>query len=266
MVGPRFPNLGSSASAEPSPPSGTAPVPLLPAFLARVCVVVPAFNELRSIEAVVHDIRQQVPGAHVVVVDDGSADGTGAAAKRAGASVVALPVNLGIGAAVQTGYLYARRNGFDVTVQVDGDGQHDPAEIPRLLGPIIAGEADLSLGSRWLGRGDYVAARSRRFGMRVLALLVRWRTGHPFTDTTSGFRAMGPAALELFTRKYPADFPEVESIVMATRSGLRVQEVPVIMTERKHGRSTIAGVRSAYYMARVALALLLGGPGWANPS
>ena len=229
------------------------------AHAAQACVVVPAFNEERSVARVVRGIRDALPSSRVVVVDDGSTDDTAAQATAAGAAVVSLPVNVGIGGAVQAGYRYALRHGFDLSMQVDGDGQHDPAETFRLVDAVVSGGADLAYGSRWLGRGDYLAPTSRRIGMRLLAAMVRWRTGCVFTDTTSGFRALGPRALELFARTYPHDFPEVESLVLASRAGLRVEEVPVKMTERLHGRSSIAGLRSAYYMARVVLALLLGG-------
>jgi len=222
-----------------------------------VCVVVPALNESGSIGRVIDDVGRELRSSHVVVIDDGSTDDTARIAARAGAAVVSLPVNLGIGGAVQAGYRYALRYGFKVVIQVDGDGQHDPSEAQSLLEPVAAGKADMVVGSRWLGRGDYVAPPGRRVGMRVLAAMVRWRTGQRFTDTTSGFRALGPRAVELFARSYPADFPEVESIVLAARNGLRILEVPVRMTERRHGRSSITGSRSVYYMARVVLALLV---------
>jgi glycosyltransferase involved in cell wall biosynthesis len=226
----------------------------------RVCIVVPAFNEEQSIAQVVEGLRRVAPQAEVVVVDDGCTDATADRAVEAGATVVSLPVNLGIGGAVQAGYRYALRRGFCIAVQVDGDGQHDPTEVPRLLERVAAGETDLAIGSRWLGRGDYVAPSGRRIGMRLLALLVRWRTGQWFTDTTSGFRAVGSRALRLFGTTYPTDFPEVESIVIARHAGLKVEEVPVKMSEREYGRSSIGGWRSGYYMVRVAMVLLLGGP------
>jgi len=225
---------------------------------SRVCVVVPAFNEARSITRVIGRLRMVVPDAHIVVVDDDSDDDTAMRALRSGATVITLPVNLGIGGAVQAGYLYALRQGFDLAIQVDGDDQHDPAEIDRLLDPIRSRRAEMTVGSRWLGRGDYVAPAGRRIAMRLLAALVRWRTGDTFTDTTSGFRAVGPQGIALFARTYPTDFPEVESLVLACRHGLRVEEVPVRMAPRSHGQSSIAGLRSAYYMARVTVALVIG--------
>jgi len=225
---------------------------------ARICVVVPAFNEARSIARVVERLHLSLPDAHVVVVNDGSEDDTARRALRAGATVITLPVNLGIGGAVQVGYRYALRHRFDVAIQVDGDDQHDPAEIERLLAPIREGRAEMAVGSRWLGRGDYVATTGRRFAMRFLARLVSWRTGATFTDTTSGFRAVGVEGIALFARSYPTDFPEVESLVLASRNGLRLEEVPVRMSPRGHGQSSITGFRSAYYMARVTVALVVG--------
>lgn len=190
------------------------------------------------------------------MIDDGSTDATAARAMDAGATVLSLPVNLGIGAAVQAGYLYAIRRGYSFALQVDADGQHEPAEAERLLAPLMAGQADMVVGSRWLGRGDYRAAINRRVGMRLLAWMVRWRSGQAFSDTTSGFRAVGPGALALFAEHYPSDFPEVETLVTVARAGLRVTEVPVHMHSRVHGRSSIAGLRSWYYMLRVGVVLL----------
>ncbi|HVB92773.1 MAG TPA: glycosyltransferase family 2 protein [Acidimicrobiales bacterium] len=225
----------------------------------RLCVVVPAFNEARSVFDVVQMIYSSLPHAHVVVVNDGSTDETAMQAYLAGAAVVSLPINLGIGGAVQTGYQYALRHGFEYAMQIDGDGQHDPAEAARLLGPLFDGTADLTIGSRWLGRGAFDSPTGRRFGMRILAMLVRWKTGGSFTDTTSGFRAVGRRGIELFASSYPTDFPEVGTIVLACHSGLTVAEVPVQMEPRRHGRSSIAGLGSAYYMVRVVVDLLVDG-------
>ncbi len=252
----------------PRPP-GLAPTATTglfsPGAPRRACVVIPAFNEGQGIAEVVRAVRRAVPDFEVAVVDDGSTDDTATRAASAGATVISLPVNLGIGGAVQTGFRYARRQGCHLAVQIDGDGQHDPGEVGRLIEPVLAGEAEMSVGSRWLGRGAYRAPTNRRFGMRVLAILVRWRTGQRFTDTTSGFRAVGAAALALFADEYPSDFPEVETLVLARRRGLRVTEVPVTMHPRHHGRSSIAGLRSGYYMVRVILVLIVGQPGPVTP-
>ncbi|MHB8324600.1 MAG: glycosyltransferase family 2 protein [Candidatus Dormibacteria bacterium] len=223
----------------------------------RVCIIIPAFNEQDSVRSVVGEVRRHMPAAEVLVIDDGSSDATAANASSAGATVIHLPVNLGIGGAVQAGYIYALRRHFDLAVQVDGDGQHDPEELTRLLAPLLSGEADLVIGSRWLGRGDYSGSRARRIGMRILARFVRWKTGLVLTDPTSGFRAVDSIGLELFARRYPADFPEVEALLIANRAGLRVVEVPVRMRPRLHGRSSISGLRAAYYMLRVSTAVVL---------
>ncbi len=254
----------TATSSSPSALEVTIPADrrrMEPLDSGQLCVIVPAFNEAASVAGVVSDIRTAIPACRVVVVDDGSTDETALRAASAGAAVLSLPVNLGIGGAVQAGYRYALRSGCLVAVQVDGDGQHDPDEIARLLEPVLDGSADLVVGSRWLGRGDYAAPSNRRVGMRILARIVSWRTGQHFTDTTSGFRAAGPSVLALFAHEYPADFPEVETLILAAKRHLRICEVPVRMHARAHGRSSIAGLRSLYYMLRVLLVLLLGQPG-----
>lgn len=221
----------------------------------RLCVIIPAFNEEATIGHVVGRVREALPQAVPLVVSDGSTDDTAQKARSAGAQVIELPFNLGIGGAVQAGYRYALRHGFSIAMQVDGDGQHDPAEAEALLAVLRSGQADLVVGSRWLGRGQYRAPLGRRFGMQLLARLVRWRIGQRLTDTTSGFRAANRRAIRLFAERYPVDFPEVESLVLAARQGLRIAEVPVAMQPRQAGSSSIAGLRSAYYMARVCLGL-----------
>jgi glycosyltransferase involved in cell wall biosynthesis len=222
-----------------------------------MCVVIPAFNEEHTVGQVVTSVYRAVPDACVLVVDDGSTDKTSERAAAAGAAVVSLCVNLGIGGAVQTGYLYALRHQFDICIQIDGDGQHDPDELPRLVAPLLEGQADMVVGSRWLGRGNYQAPRSRRLGMKILAGLVHWRIPTPVTDPTSGFRAVGRQGINLFAGTYPTDFPEVESLLLAAAYGLRVREVPVVMRPRTFGRSSINGLRAGYYMARVAMAVLV---------
>jgi len=225
---------------------------------ARTCVVVPAYNEGQSIEKVVLSIREHMPGAAVVVVNDGSRDDTDVRARTAGAVVLSLALNLGIGGAVQTGYKYALAHGYDYAVQIDGDGQHDPSETYHLIEQLAAGGVDIVIGSRWLGRGNYVAPRNRRYGMKFLQSIVSWRAGAVFTDTTSGFRASNRKALALFAEHYPTDYPEVESIVLARRHGLRVMEVPVMMKPREHGHSSIRGLKTLYFMVRITIGLLLG--------
>lgn len=224
---------------------------------SRLCVVIPAFNEEHTVGDVVSSVYQAVPGACVIVVNDGSTDETAERATAAGATVISLCFNLGVGGAVQSGYLYALRHHLEICVQIDGDGQHDPADVPRLVEPLLAGLADMVVGSRWLGRGEYQAPRSRRIGMKILAALVHWRIKTPVTDPTSGFRAVGRRGIALFAGRYPTDYPEVESLLLATAHGLRVHETPVRMHPRTFGYSSIRGLRSAYYMARVGMAVIV---------
>ncbi len=223
----------------------------------KICVIIPAFNEEAAVGAVVRLVSDEMPTAHIVVVDDGSHDRTAQESEKAGATVLQLPVNLGIGGAVQAGFRFALRYDFDYAVQIDGDGQHDPAEAQRILEPIQQGSADIVVGSRWLGRGGYIAPKGRRVGMRILARLVSRSAGMVVTDTTSGFRAVGRKGIELFAEEYPTDFPEVETLVLATQRGLRLQEVGVRMNQRTSGTSSIAGAKSFYYMVRVITVLMV---------
>ena len=224
----------------------------------RCLAIVPAFNEAGSIAEVVTELRDVAPELEVLVVDDGSIDATAQVADAAGARVLRLPVNLGIGGAVQAGYLYAFERGFDVAVQVDGDGQHDAQELMRLLAPIRAGRADLTIGTRFAGDRSYRSPFARRLGIRLFAALVSLRVRQRMTDTTSGFRAVNRKGITLFAADYPHDYPEVESVVIAARGDLRVCEVPVAMRQRSAGRSSITTLRSFYYVAKVLLALFVG--------
>ncbi len=226
--------------------------------LRRVAIV-PAHNEEGSIAGVVREILAFDPGLEIVVVDDGSVDRTARLAAEAGAGVVSLPFNLGIGGAVQTGFKYALAAGFELAVRLDGDGQHDPRELPRLIGPVVAGEADIAVGSRFAGGdGRYRGPLARRLGIRLFARVVSLLVGQRVTDTTSGFQALNRRAISLFAADYPHDYPEVEATVMVHRNRLRLVEVPVRMRERSAGTSSITAPRSVYYMAKVLLALLIG--------
>lgn len=226
--------------------------------LRRVAIV-PARNEEGSIERVVREIREFDRGLDVVVVDDGSTDRTAELAARAGAHVVRLPFNLGIGGAVQTGFRYALEHGFDIAVRLDGDGQHDPGELPILLEAILADEADIVVGSRFAtGDGAYRPPLARRLGIVFFAWIVSLLVKQRVTDTTSGFQALGRRGIALFAGDYPHDYPEVEATVMVCRHRLRLKEVPVRMRERSAGESSITALRSIYYMAKVMLALFVG--------
>ena len=227
------------------------------AGLRRVAIV-PALNEADTVGSVVAEIRTFDPDFEIVVVDDGSTDETTEAALEAGARVLRLPMNLGIGGAMQAGYVYALENGYEVAVQVDGDGQHDPRELGRLLGPILEGRADMVIGTRFAGERTYRAPLGRSLGIRLFAAIVSLRVRQRMTDTTSGFRAVNKRGITVFAGDYPHDYPEVETVVTASRGGLRICEVPVEMRLRAAGRSSISNVGSVYYMVKVLLALFIG--------
>ena len=223
----------------------------------RVAAIVPAFNEARSLPRLAERLRAHAPDIDVCVVDDGSTDDTAQVASALGWTVLRLPMNLGIGGAVQAGYLWALEHGHDIAVQIDGDGQHDPADLGALLAPIVAGRADVVIGSRFLSGGGFKSTLLRRAGIRYLSWFLRLRCGARVTDPTSGFRAAGRKAIALFARYYPSDYPEPEAIALARRAALRLAEAPVHMHERAHGRSSITVLRSFYYLVKVSLALVL---------
>jgi len=221
-------------------------------------VIVPAYNEEESLPGVLRELAAAAPEADILVVNDGSRDGTSRVARATGVLVADLPINLGIGGAMQTGYRYAQRKGYAVAVQVDADGQHDPRELPKILGPIAEGRAALVIGSRRLGSGGYRSSALRRFGTSVLSWIVSRLTGVRLGDTTSGFRAANRRVIEAYARFYPSDYPEVEALVYLHRQGLAVLEVPVSMRERRGGRSSITLRRAAYYMVKVPIASVIG--------
>jgi hypothetical protein len=224
----------------------------------RSIAIVPAYNEDGSLGAVLEEIQATEPDLEIVVVNDGSTDATERVAAAAGVAVVSLPFNVGIGGAVQTGYQYALEHGFELAIQVDGDGQHDPREIDQVVRPILEGRADLVVGTRFAAGGGYRGTRLRRVGIRLFAAVVSLLVRQRVSDTTSGFRAVNRTALRLFAADYPHDYPEVESIVLLSRHRLRVLEVPVQMRVRETGNSSITALRSAYYMIKVLLALFIG--------
>lgn len=224
----------------------------------RLLVVIPAYNEENTLPAVLDELHATLPGIDIVVVDDGSLDRTAEVARRGGATALRLPYNLGIGGALRTGFRYAVDHGYRRAVQFDADGQHDPGEVPALVRHLDDG-ADLVIGSRFAdGETDYEVGRVRRGAMRLLGTTVRVLSGQVFTDTSSGFRAFGPDALELFARNYPAEYMEsVEALVMACASGLRVVEAPVQMRTRAGGQPSTRSLRLAYHYVRLLLVVLV---------
>lgn len=223
----------------------------------RALVVVPAFNEGETIARVIRDLRRRAPWADIVVVNDGSDDATAEVAREAGVKVLDLPVNLGIGGAVQTGYRYAWDRGYDLAFQFDGDGQHRASLLADLAGPVLADQADLVIGSRFLEPRGMTAYGMRLVGIKVLAATVSSVLRQRITDPTSGFRVAGRRAIHLFAREYPQDYPEPESLVLARRQGLRVREAPATMRRRRGGQSSIGLWAGVHYMARVILAVLM---------
>lgn len=224
----------------------------------KVLIIIPAYNEEASIGMVVTGIKLHIPEAEILVVNDGSFDSTSEIAAEAGTAVVNLPFNLGIGGAMQTGYIYALENNYDIAVQVDGDGQHNPAYIKDLIAPVAEGSTDMVIGSRYVSRTDYKSALSRRTGMVFFSTLVNLLTGKRFKDTTSGFRVVNKRIIRYFADHYPTDYPEVDVLVKLHKRNFRVIEIPVEMQERQGGKSSITPVRSIYYMIKVSLSLLIG--------
>lgn len=223
---------------------------------SRILVVMPAFNEAGSVADVVREVFAKVPGAHVLVVDDGSQDATSDVARQAGALVATLPFNLGVGGAMRTGFRYALDNGFAAVVQVDADGQHDPVSVAALVEQL--GAADLVLGARFAGTGDYNVRGPRRWAMVVFASVLSRISRTRLTDTTSGFRASGPRAIRLFAHHYPAEYlgDTIEALVIAARSGLVVRQLPVAMRPRAAGVPSQNPFKSAAYLGRASLALV----------
>jgi glycosyltransferase involved in cell wall biosynthesis len=227
-------------------------------YQPRALAIVPAYNEEERVGAVVHAIRECAPDFSVLVIDDGSTDATATRAREAGAEVLIHPFNLGIGGAMQSGYRYACEEGYLEAVQVDGDGQHDPAEIEKLREAMGEQGVDMAWGSRFLEQTGYRAPFLRRLGIRLFSIVLSAICGQRVTDPTSGFRLCNRRAIELFARDYPHDYPEVEGILMVHAHRLRALEVPVKMHPRRNGRSSITSGESIYYMVKVLLAIFVG--------
>jgi len=222
----------------------------------RVLIIVPAYNEAGSLPFLLHALQSACPGCDVVVIDDGSTDKTRVVAKGL-ARVVSLPCNLGIGGAVQTGLQIAFEEGYQFAVQVDGDGQHPPGEVAKLLAAQRESGCDLVLGTRFRSAGGFKSTATRRLGIRLFSLILSAVCRTRITDPTSGFRVLSRRAIRLLAHRYSEDFPEVEALVQVHRAGLRLLEVPVQMAERVAGKSSIGAVKSVLYMLKVPLAIFM---------
>jgi glycosyltransferase involved in cell wall biosynthesis len=237
----------------------------------RTLVFIPAWNEEASVVGVIGEVREHLPEADLLVVDDGSTDATADRSREAGAIVASLPFNQGLGAALQTGYLYALREGYDNCAHLDSDGQHPASEVARLVAEVAADRADLVIGSRYRDAGsrdgaggaegegeDYIPTFSRRIGANVFRFFLTLATRQRFTDTTSGMRAANRRVMALFSENYSPDFAEIESLQLAVRQGLRVEEVPVRMLERTGGSSFLTPLRSTFFIFKGLVVLLVG--------
>ncbi len=229
----------------------------------KLLLILPAYNEEDNIVKTVSAIRDFQSAGHTnvtvdyLVINDGSTDSTEKICRHNDINCLSLVQNLGIGGAVQTGYLYAMKNGYDIAVQFDGDGQHDVCSLPSLIAPIIDGEADFTVGSRFIEKSNtFKSTAIRRFGIKYLSLLIRAVSGLKVLDVTSGFRAANKKALSFLARNYPTDYPEPESLVTLKKNGFRIKEVQVNMFERAAGRSSINSLKSIYYMVKVSFAVI----------
>jgi glycosyltransferase involved in cell wall biosynthesis len=225
--------------------------------MQKVLAIIPAYNEEKNIPTVVKSLRTTAPWLDILVIDDGSKDQTAHLAAQSGAEVVSLPVNLGIGGAVQTAFLYAWEKGYDIALQVDADGQHKAEEIEKLLAPLKEGNVDVVIGSRFLEKTSYQSPLGRRMGIFLLSQTLKRVVRQTFTDPTSGFRAYNRKALYVLSHYYSIDYPEPDAIVTLIKNGLKLQEVVVEMEQRMHGKSSITPLKSGYYMLKVSLAIVL---------
>ena len=220
-------------------------------------VIIPAYNEAGNIEKTVRDVMEHAPDFDYVIVNDCSTDNTLEVCRENGFHVMSLPVNLGIGGGVQTGYLYALRNGYDIAVQFDGDGQHDAAYLNDMARKLTEENLDMVIGSRYITREGFQSSGLRRMGIRYFTGLIRLFTGKKITDPTSGMRMVNRRVIALFAEDYPKDYPEPESVTAILKRGMRVEEIPVLMRERENGVSSISMKKSVYYMVKVSLAILM---------
>ncbi len=220
-------------------------------------IIIPAYNEQDNILDVINDIEQNASGYHYMVINDGSTDKTGLILRQNHVPHINLPFNIGIGGAVQTGYKYAFEKGYDIVIQFDGDGQHKASFIPEMISILEEGNADMVIGSRFLDKKGYQSTFIRRLGIKYFRFLIWLLSGSGVTDSTSGFRACNRKIIELFSKNYPQDYPEPESIMILKQKKLKITEVPVEMKKRARGNSSINRSLSVYYMVKVTLAIIL---------
>ena len=223
----------------------------------RKLIIIPAYNESACIENTVRDIMKNAPDFDYVIINDCSTDNTREICEKNGFNIVNLPINLGIGGAVQTGYMYAEEYGYDVAVQVDGDGQHDAQFLRTMADYLEEHQVDMVIGSRFIEKQGFQSSFMRRVGINYFTCLIKIITGKTITDPTSGLRMAGKNVIRLFANSYPKDYPEPESTVAALKRGYVVEEIPVIMRERQGGESSITLKKSVYYMIKVTLAIFM---------
>ncbi len=223
----------------------------------KVLIIIPAYNEEQNIKLLVNCIREKCPSYDYVIINDGSTDGTKQICKVNDFKYIDLPINSGIGVAVQTGYKYAYANDYDIAVQLDGDGQHDPNYLEKLIKPVENGICDVTIGSRFIEKKGFQSSASRRLGIQILSGLIKLCTGIKIKDVTSGFRVANRKMIEVYAEDYSRDYPEPEAIITAVMHRARVMEVPVEMLERQGGVSSINLKKSIYYMIKVTLAILV---------
>ena len=223
----------------------------------RKIIIIPVYNEEENIERTVESIQKNALDFDYIIINDCSTDHTRKICEENGFNVINLPINLGIGGAVQTGYRYAYEQGYDVAVQVDGDGQHDPKSLEKMAVYLQENGVDMVIGSRFIEKKGFQSSAARRIGISFFSILIKILTGKKITDPTSGLRMVGRNVMDIFSKDYPRDYPEPESVVAILRRNLKVKEIPVIMHERAGGVSSISFKNSVYYMIKVTFAILI---------
>lgn len=223
----------------------------------KTLIIIPAFNEAKNLVKFIDTLEKDYPQYDYVIINDGSTDDTAKVCAQHQYNVVNLPINLGIGGAVQTGYKYARAHGYEAAVQMDGDGQHNPQFLDGMVKVLENKEADLVVGSRFVNKEGFQSSAARRTGINILSILARMFTGVTLKDITSGYRLVNERMINIYAEDYPADYPEPEAMVMASVHGCRIKEYPVIMRERENGKSSINLKKSVYYMVKVSIAMFI---------